>query len=214
MRPEAVIFDFDGVVVDSISTHLMAWQLAAQELFQQKIDDEMMKPLMGKATRNIAEFLCQKLNVTDRVNDLVKVKSTKVVQLRDHIPLRPGVRAYMEKLKGAKISFGIASNAPRDFVRGVSTHHQLPVEIVLGVEDADRPKPAPDLFLKCAQLLKVPVTEHKRVLVFEDSTHGLEAAKKAGMTPVGVTSMHEGDILRAAGAQQLTLDFSNFLSEI
>jgi beta-phosphoglucomutase len=211
MKPYAVIFDFDGVVVDSISTHLLAWRLAAKELFQIEINPVDMEPLMGRATRSIADFLCTKFAIPDRAAELVKAKSAKVTELRAEIPLRPGVFAYMNALQQNNIPFGIASNAPREFVRAIASHHKLPIKVTLGVEDADRPKPAPDLFLKCAQMLKVPVTEHRHVLVFEDSTHGLEAAVKAGMKAIGVTSMHSESVLREAGAKEVTLDFSEFM---
>ncbi len=213
IRPSGVIFDFDGVVVDSVSMHLQAWRLAARELFGVELTEPDMQPLMGKATRAIAEIICDKFK-RSLVAELMKLKSTHVIALRDRIPLRLGSKEAMMALVAARIPVGIASNAPRDFVRGVAQHHQLPVNVVLGVEDAQRPKPAPDLFLRCAQLLEIPVTEHVRTIVFEDSTHGLEAAVLAGMMPIGVTSMHNAEILTAAGAKLVTLDFRELIAAI
>jgi beta-phosphoglucomutase-like phosphatase (HAD superfamily) len=61
------------------------------------------------------------------------------------------------------------------------------------------------MFLKCAQLIGVKFTEHAKILVFEDSTHGLEAAVSAGMFPVGVQTQHDAETLVKAGAKKACL---------
>lgn len=199
--PPAVIFDFDGVIVDSLGSHLKAWELACVELFQITPAPELMLSVVGRSTTAIARILSMELGKGHQAEQLADKKRKLISNDYSLIELLPGVREYMKCLGEQNIPFGIASNAPRAFVKALGQAHKLPVNVMMGVEDAQRPKPAPDLFLACAQKLGVSVLKFDDVFVFEDSTHGIEAAVSAGMVPIGVRTQHADDVLRSAGAK-------------
>src|SRR6185312_10909699 len=96
--------------------------------------------------------------------------------------------------------FGIASNSTKAFVTAALQGTGLPVPVVVTAEDVRRGKPEPDIFWACADRLGVAAGERGRVIVFEDSVHGLHAARSAGMIPVGVATEQTEKTLRKAGA--------------
>lgn len=211
MRVEAVIFDFDGVVVDSLSAHLSAWDAAAHVLFQQVIPEELRRTLPGRSTHAIAAMVAAHFGKPALSSVLADKKRAVLTEHKPEILLLPGAREVMEHLTKTKVPFGIASNAPRAFVHTTVATHQLKVPVALGVEDVARPKPAPDLFLSCANRLGIGHTRHSSVVVFEDSLHGLNAARDAGMYPVGLTTQHSPDELTGAGAKTT---FANLLEAL
>lgn len=209
----ALIFDFDGVVVDSLSAHLLAWDKALKKLVGGSLDRSSWNDLRGKATRSIATILCQNYPGLDP-NTLILTKSSLLASNPIDVPLFKGVKDLFLLLDAQGVRFGIGSNAPRAFVRSVVTAHQLPCSVVLGYEDVVTPKPAPDLFLLVAKQLGVSVSDHSKCFVFEDSTHGIEAAIKAGMKAVGVTSQHSEAILKEAGSHWVIPDIVSALLPI
>ncbi len=209
----ALIFDFDGVIVDSLSAHLNAWDAALKKLVGGSLGKDAWIQLRGKATRQIAQILCQDYPGLDQ-NTLILSKSSLLASNPQDVPLFRGVKEIFKALDQKKVLYGIGSNAPREFVRSVVKAHSLPCPVVLGYEDVTNPKPAPDLFLLVAKKLGVPVGQHSKCLVFEDSTHGLEAAISAGMQAIGVSSQHDEAVLREAGASIVVANVADFLFDI
>ncbi len=209
-RPVAVLFDFDGVVVDSAPVHVDAWDATSLDVLGRRLDDNLRARILGHNSFAIARMICgrddQKL-----IAELVERKRRELETAVSAMPVIPGVREYFARLNELKIPFGIASNSPRAFVADALAAVSLAASVVLGCEDAARPKPAPDLYLACAKRLGVSVADHRQILVFEDSTHGLAAVKAAGMVPMGIASQHPIDELLAAGALAAFRDFSEFL---
>ena len=194
-----VLFDFDGVIVDSLPAHFLAWRDAVLEVFTQDPGDVTLL-YGGHATPAFAAVLAKKFGDRNRAPQLARAKIRILTERVRDVKLMPGVEAALEILRKNNLPYGIASNAPRDFVRRIVRELALPVPVVLGREDATRGKPHPDLYLACAKLVGLTMHDHNKTLVFEDSRHGLKAAKRAGMIPIGVTSQHSASELLAAGA--------------
>ena len=198
--PAAVIFDFDGVIVNSLAVHVMAWSHAFAEVTGNPMTELQRQTITGKSTRAIAAYLSQQGSCQETV--IAAAKQRRLNSGAISIPILPGVPEVFAHLKSRGVPFGIASNAPRQFVQDTLLRLSLNVQIALGYEDAERPKPAPDLYLLAAKQLQIPVVHHGSVKVFEDSTHGIAAAVAAGMHAVGVTTMHAKGALESAGAIQ------------
>lgn len=197
-----VLFDFDGVVVDSLSLHMRAWDHICKDLLFVPLELELRESIIGCATREIARILLARSEVKNL--DVAEVVRRKNEWLRGHaheIPILPGAREMMQELAERGIPFGIASNASRPYLLETVKRFDLKVPIVLGLEDYNQPKPAPEPYLKLAKMLNIGFMLHERVLVFEDSTHGLKAAVQARMHPVGVLTQHKADVLIGAGAK-------------
>ena len=115
-------------------------------------------------------------------------------------------------LTSEKIPFGIASNAPRAFISSTLDRLGVSVTHKFGCDDVVNPKPDPEVFLKCAKALGISVLDHTRVIVFEDSTHGLRAAVKAGMFAIGVLTQNTAEQMLACGARAVCADVGEALN--
>jgi len=105
-------------------------------------------------------------------------------ELRDGVEARPGARELVEALAGRR-RLGIASNSPRKWVEAVLASAGLtaPFDVVVTSEEVAEPKPAPDVYLRAAELLGSPAGE---TVALEDSPPGAAAARAAGMYVIGV----------------------------
>jgi len=209
----AVLFDFDGVLVNSMPVHVEAWNRATLEIYGTELSAETKKTIVGQSTRAIAAHIASSLG-PEKQNELVHTKHTYLNEVLDYVEPFPGAREFMGLLREHNISYGIASNAPSTFVKGVVERVGFEVDVILGRDDVDRPKPAPDLYLLCAKKLAISVSQHDQVVVFEDSLHGLKAASQAKMIPIGISSHHGNEDLRSAGAVCVFSDFNDVMSSI
>jgi beta-phosphoglucomutase family hydrolase len=197
----AVIWDVDGTLVDTAELHFQAWQRLARELGQPftradfaatfgRRNPEIIRQLFGShwTEREIDELGTRK-------EDYYKAAA------RQGVDLLPGVRALLEGLKAAGFKQAVGSSAPRgnlDLILGL-TRTQPFFDAVVSMEDTQRGKPDPQVFLVAAEKLGVPPG---RSLVLEDAVAGVEAAKAGGMKCIAVSFVghHPDEKLRAAGA--------------
>ncbi|MBF0440354.1 MAG: HAD family phosphatase [Oligoflexales bacterium] len=213
MKPSGVLFDFDGVIVDSLPFHLKAWDAAFNKIFKRPLSEEMKSCLIGKSTKSISEYLCNKERSLESVSSLIELKTQLVEQYALSIKPLNGVFDLLNEIKKLKIPFGIASNASRKFIESCLINLKIDIPIFLGIEDYRNPKPSPEPYLLCARKLNIPITDHSYVYVFEDSTHGLKAAVSAGMFPIGVTTQNDEAALIRAGARLICKDLSQALEK-
>lgn len=197
-QPAGIIFDFDGVVVDSISAHLRAWCEAVDKMFGIPLREP--DRLIGHSTVNIAMTLADEAGRPELAPGLVTLKRQILESRGFTVDALPGAREIFVSLSQSSIPWGIASNANRAFIEKTLDSLGIAVPVIVAVEDVQNPKPAPDVFLQCARILSIPPTAHQRTMVFEDSIHGIRAAIRAGMFAVGVTTQHDDRQLRKAGA--------------
>lgn len=203
-----VLFDFDGVIVDSISVHKRAWAKAYEIIFDSKLPNYSTENLTGKSSLKIAEFLCVKINQIERSNELANLK-LKILLHDSPLPkLLPGVHDFFEYLNSINLPFGIASNAPRKYIEKTLNDHKLKVSEFVGFDEIKNPKPAPDPYIVCAKKCRIEEDNFNRVMVFEDSVPGIKSAIAAGMIPIGVETTHMKDELLNAGAKRCCSDLS------
>src|SRR5690606_33624540 len=101
------------------------------------------------------------------------------------------------------------SNSKRPFVEKILNDHKLTPQVLVTAEDVIRPKPAPDLFWHCANLLGIPPQNRASIFVFEDTKHGIAAAIAAGMHPIGIATDIDKEHLLRAGAEHAFEDFGS-----
>lgn len=199
-KPTAVLFDFDGVIVDSKETHRQAWRSAALEFWG--TDPGSYPPeLSGQSPRLIAEYFSKLNHDLPNAEAYMNLKTQHVVKITSPAPLLPGVREMFDFLHKQNIPFGIASNAPQPFVSITVERHGLKVPIMLGMENYQRTKPDPEPYFLLADRLDISPDTYQTTFIFEDSKTGLQAASATGMRVVGVTTAYEEKILRAHGAE-------------
>lgn len=187
----AVIFDFDGVVIDSHLAHEQSWFALADELSQPMTREtfvstfgqrnESILPLLGWAAEGDLETI-QRLG--DRKEELYRA----ILRAEGIEPL-PGVVALLGDLKQQGIPCAIGTSTPRANVECVLELTGLGgfFQDVAASEDVSRGKPDPEVFLKAAAKLGA---EPSCSVVIEDAHVGIRAAKSAGMKSVAVTTTH------------------------
>jgi HAD superfamily hydrolase (TIGR01509 family) len=203
-----VIFDMDGVIIDTEPIHHHAFFTQFAELGI-TVSDELYASFLGSSTRNVFQRLKQEFDLPQEVPALLLRKRELFNQAFDEdagLDLLPGVRALIEELKAHDVQMVLASSASKATIGRVFNRFGLAPYFTHTVsgEDFVQSKPNPAIFLHAAGLAATPVTE---CIVIEDSANGVAAAKAAGIYCVGYASPHSaGQDLHLA--DQIIQDFS------
>lgn len=182
---EAIIFDMDGTLVDSGKLHEVAWTEALTH-FGIPVDRTLMRSLAGVPSRETIEILLETFDCRISATPAeVQAFKEQVVREKMHCHVKPTALIEVVRQYSGSKPMAVGTGAYSDEARTIlDTCGILKwVDIIVGADQVERPKPAPDTFLKCAELMNVPPG---RCVVFEDSTLGLEAARNAGMAAVDV----------------------------
>lgn len=201
MLPKGVLFDFDGVVVDSFKAHYNAWNSAYQEMFEKEVPPFPKEKLSGKSPLIIADYFCEQVGQKERGKELFLRKGKYLHNSGVPPNLLPGVVEIQTFLAENNLPHGIASNASRNFVKNSVKQLELGFEVMFGVEDYTNPKPHPEPYIMLAKQLGFSESEFSSLWVCEDSVTGTVAAKEAGMIPIGILTQFTEKELREAGSQ-------------
>lgn len=194
--PIGVIFDMDGVLVDSAAPHRDSWKRLAAEAGGH-VTDEQFARTFGRQNRDIIPILFGPVDDT-RLDELADRKETIYRDLiRNDPPIVPGVTNLIRDLhtRGARLAVG--SSGPRKNIRLVLDAmgaYDLFTAIVSG-DDVSRGKPDPQVFELAAARLDLPP---HRCVVIEDAPVGIEAARAAGARTVAVTLYHPPEAFHGA----------------
>lgn len=217
---EAVIFDVDGVLVDSYAAHFESWKQLGLETGV-TLTEEEFKESFGLRSRDVV----RRWKVSDTsisisaggngdkgMRPLTDTEVQRLDRRKERIfreilekdfPGMDGALELIEALAAEKIKIAVGSSAPKENVDlvlnrlGVRDH----VQVVVTGEDVQRGKPDPQVFLLAAERLGVPPD---RCVVIEDAVPGIEAARSAGMKAVALVSTgRDAATLRAAGPDRV-----------
>ena len=175
---EALIFDCDGTLVDSMPLHMKAWEIAFN-FFNATYKEDFLNSLRGMKETEIIELYNEKFKTQLNPKEIVSKKHQFFIENINTVkPLKPVVKIAKEYF--GKLPLAVVSGSVRNIV-----HRELEVigifhlfNIILTANDSFNPKPSPDIFLEAAKNLNVA---SDNCLVFEDGDPGLEAAARAGM---------------------------------
>lgn len=187
-----VIFDMDGVIVDTEPVHRYAYYEHFSELGIE-VPEEMYTSFTGFSTKNTYQKVKEHFHVSHEVNDLVLRKRTLFNEAFDTKPdleLIDGVRDLIVQLHQQDIELILGSSASKSTIHRVFNRFELfPyfTHIVSG-EDFPQSKPNPAIFNQAASLAKINTKEN--CLVIEDSTNGIKAANAAGIKVLGYQSQN------------------------
>ena len=191
---QTVIFDMDGVIVDTEPVHHFAYYQHFNELGIE-VSDEMYRSFTGNSTRNIFQKLKAQFDLQEDVEDLILRKRhlfNEAFDLKEDLYLIEGVEELIKDLHANGIQLIVASSASKVTINRVFTRfnlHQYFTHIVSG-EDFPKSKPHPAIFEHAASLSIAP---KENCIVIEDSTNGIQAAVSAGIYCVGYDSFHSKD---------------------
>jgi len=184
---DAVIFDCDGTLVDSMAAHFEAW-CDALALYGAKgiFKEDVFMAMGGRPTRDIVVEINDEYDLHLDPEAVADAKREAFLKRLDSIELIREIADFAEALRG-KVPMAVASGGSRLVVE--KTLRQVGIsdwfDEVVTADDVEEGKPAPDVFLKAAQLLDV---EPARCLVLEDAPSGILAAQRAGMQVIAVPS--------------------------
>ena len=188
---KTVIFDMDGVIVDTEPVHHHAYNQHFEQL-NIEVNAEMYASFTGNSTKNIFERLKIKFNLDQDVATLVETKRNlfnDAFDNKEDLYLLDGVEDLIKDLYDNGMQLVLASSSATVTINRVFNRfrlHKYFTHIVSG-EDFPKSKPHPAIFLRAAELANTPV---ENCIVIEDSTNGIMAAKAAGIYCIGYDSFH------------------------
>jgi HAD superfamily hydrolase (TIGR01509 family) len=185
----AIIFDMDGLVLDTESTYIMAWQQAAEIMGYDSscLSEQILSGLHYSAVVEVL-FSCFGANFDlQRFNQLSGQCWRDYVQ-QHGIQKKSGFDKLLTVIKHWQIPFCLATNSAELNARECLAFAGLEqaFSIIISRDDVKHGKPAPDIFLTAAQRLQQPITQ---CLVLEDSLVGIQAASAAGAIPLFIPSV-------------------------
>ena len=188
-----VIFDMDGVIVDSEAVYLAGY-LHAARLYDLPIED--MRAAVGRAVGVVDAM--ERAIMTETFGHLPQFSLDKTYKAcRDYfnnavetgqIDLKPGAAEILQSLRNKNIPVGLASSSPRTMIEKVLERHDVLqyFDVVISGDMVQKGKPDPEIFLRCADAMGIPVSKYSETFVIEDSHNGIRAAYAAGMRPIMV----------------------------
>jgi len=191
----AVLFDWDGVVVDSSSHHFLSWQRLASDLGEE-MTEELFRESFGLVNREIIPNTLGWASDPEEVHRLGARKEEiyrEIIREKGLDPL-PGVRRLIADMQSASIPRVVGTSSERENIYAALEVMKMEESFagVIASEDVRNGKPDPEVFLKAAEVAGV---SPQRCVVLEDSHHGLVAAAQGGMKAVGVLTTHSAEKL-------------------
>lgn len=206
VAPHAVIFDNDGLLLDTESV----WTRAERDLFERRGLDftpQHKRELVGTSAEIAGGLLERRLGEPGRAVELIEELNELVVAELEHgVEAMVGARELLHGLRQRGTPLGLVSNSPLAFVR-----RSLEIvgfagrfDVVLSAHEVAAPKPAPDPYLEACRRLAVEAGP--AVVALEDSPTGVAAARAAGLTVIGVPSLEGIELAEAHHIAESLLD--------
>lgn len=188
---KAVLFDMDGVIVDTEPLHHKAYFQMFDHV-EIEVSETHYQTFTGQSTINVCKHLCEHFKLQQRPEDLVKIKRQifKNLFINDSsLQLIDGVSQLIEEYYSSGLTLVLASSASMQTINSVFDRFELNKYFKGKLSGADlkASKPHPEIFLKAAKTAEV---DKRNCFVIEDSTNGIQAAVSAGIYCVGFKSPH------------------------
>jgi len=204
--PAAVVFDNDGLLLDTESV----WTRAEQDLFERRgieFTPANKRELVGTSAEIAGGILARRLDEPGRAAELIEELNELVVAELEHgVEAMVGARELLEQLRQRGTPIGLVSNSPLAFVR-----RSLEIvgfadsfDVVISGHEVAAPKPAPDPYLEACR--RLGVEPGPAVVALEDSPTGVAAARAAGLTVIGVPSLEGIELAEAHSIAESLLD--------
>jgi len=186
MNKKAIIFDMDGLLIDSMA-HWLALDRQLFASYGKEFDEDYVKYMTGRSEQECIAFLKDYFGLEGEVEELLKQKRGSVAEIYNtKTKIMPGVVELINKIKSSSLKQAIASGSPlRDINTIVNRFNWQDYfeQLVSADHVGEVGKPNPAIYLYTAKKLGV---DPKDCIVFEDAENGVKSAKDAGMTCIAV----------------------------
>jgi len=202
-----LVFDFDGVIVDSHPVHVRAWRKFLDSVGRTASEEQLQFVLDGRKRDDILRHFMGELDA----DQIVEYGHRKEQLFRDeaaHVRTIDGLLDFLEDLKYEELALAVASSGSKSRVHFLLDLLDLKkrFRVIITGDEVEQGKPHPAVFLRAAQQLGVDPTE---LMAFEDAVSGVRAARSAGMMCVGIARPDRAAILVDAGANYVVPDFQS-----
>ena len=207
MALKGIIFDFDGLIIDTEMPCCNAWiELFGQYGFLFTTEDYQKIIGVGHDYYDPSKHLSQLINGALSPQEILELNRSRTRELLDSQPMLPGVLDFIISLKRLGLPLALASSSNREWIEGYLSKLDIRqyFDVICTSNDVQNVKPFPDLFLLAAQKLGIDPTE---ALIFEDSHNGIKAAKAAGIPSIAIPN----DITRSTDLSLATRIVNSFL---
>ena len=209
----AVIFDMDGLMLDSERLAQRAWQQASRDAGYD-LSDDVFRVLVGRTIGDVRYELSGAFGENYPLDDIYYQKQTLFEEyiIKDGLSIKAGLLALVDKLDSLSIRKAIASSSSCDVIERNLRVVNIPLtrfDVLVGGDEVINGKPAPDIYLKAAKYLN---EEPENCLVFEDSNAGVQAACAAGMLTVMVPDLVSPDENSLSCAYKIVPSLDEFIS--
>lgn len=208
IRGKAVIFDMDGVLIDSEPAYLeMNRKMFAE--YGIEMDDEDYKALVGLPSVPMWTMLKKKYSLKNEVSEFLKIEKKRMLEILDSDIISgpvEGVTELLTVLKEKKAMLSVASSSARENIDFILSKLKLTgfFDSVISGEEVRNGKPSPDIFLKVSGKLNV---SPDKCYVIEDSANGIRAAGSAGMHCIGFSN-NETNTQDLSGSEIILKNFN------
>lgn len=185
---KAVLFDMDGVLVDSFEAWLVLLNATAQHFGRPPVTREGFLAVYGQSTeRDVESFFPDQT-----VQEVDGYYEAHFHEHAQHVEAAPNAHDVLEAVKARGLRTAVVTNTAGVLARSILQELGLAADHVLGGDEVPHAKPAPDIVLRACELLDVSPSE---AIVVGDSAYDMEAAAAAGARSVGVTGVAGDDTL-------------------
>lgn len=198
---DGVLFDMDGVLVDSEEFIAGAAILMFRRIWNVEVSREDFEPFIGAGENRYLGGVAGKYKIPiDIERDKAETYRIYGELIRGKLKELPGARTFVEGCRERGLKVALATSADRIKMELSLAEIGLPLTLfdaLVNGLDVEHKKPAPDIYLEAARRLNISPA---RSLVVEDALNGVQAAKAAGAFCLGITSSFSAEALRTAGA--------------
>jgi HAD superfamily hydrolase (TIGR01509 family) len=190
---KAVLFDLDGTLVDSMGL----WREVDIEYLESKgcsMPEGLQQDIEGLSMRETAVYFKKRFGMKDSIDEMMETWNDMArIEYEEKVPMKPGCRAFLEKLRSIPVKTAIVTSNSRELVEAVYKNHPFAdfIDLVVTANEVEHGKPFPDVYLKAAEKLGIHPED---CLVFEDIIAGIQAGQSAGMKVCTIYDDYSADV--------------------
>ena len=188
---KAIIFDMDGVIIDSEPLHFKIEKELIRELGVE-ITDEEHNSFVGTTEYHMFSIIKEKYQIEFPIEEMIEKKKEMFIENLDQVPLVENFKDFLLTMHKAGYPMALASSNNKRVIGAVAENFDLKdyIKVFVSADDVKRGKPDPEIFLTAAEKLGIPPAS---CLVIEDARNGVKAAKAAGMRCIGLQNLNSGN---------------------